>query len=193
MWRARTPAGMRKADLVLAILVVAAVAATAVGGLSGDRWTDERTLRFSSQEEALPSQGSMPAGGAGARFNWTVPDNATAANLTLSLTSSGQAIRGGTATVSVRVVTPDGKSQPPVTQSWTIAQGSTSGQTVVNVTVAWAETPDRLRDTTDQGHSLAWDRPLEVLVTVDRPADLPLAQFTTAATASGTLTVYRAA
>lgn len=192
MWRARTPAAVRKADLVLAILVVAAVAATAVGGLSGDRWTDERTLRFSSHEEALPSQGPTPAGGAGARFNWTVPDNATAANLTIALTFSGQSIRGGTATVSVRVTTPDGKGQPPVTQSWTIAQGSTSGQTVVNVTAMWAPSPTKLRDTTDQGHSLVWDQPLEVLVTVDRPADLPLAQFAATATASGTLLVFRA-
>jgi hypothetical protein len=183
---------MRKADLVLAILVVAAVAATAVGGLSGDRWTDERTLRFSSQEVPLPSQGPTSAGGAGARFNWTVPDNATAANLTIALSFTGQSIRGGTATVSVRVTTPDGKGQPPVTQSWTVPQGSTSGQTVVNVTAIWAQAPTTLRDTTDEGHALAWSRPLEVLVTVDRPADLPLAQFAATATASGTLVVFRA-
>lgn len=193
MWRRRTPAPMRKADLVLAILVVAAVAATAVGGLSGDRWTEERTLHFSSHAEALAPQGSIPATGAGARFNWTLPDNATAANLTIALSYSGQAIRGGTATVSVRVTTPDGQGQPPVTQSWTIPQGSTSAEATVNLTAVWAETPMALRDTTDEGHALMWGRPLEVLVTVDRPGDLPLAQFTATASASGTVLVFRAA
>jgi hypothetical protein len=193
MWRGRTPAPMRKADLVLAILAVAALAATAVGGLSGDRWTDERTLHFSSHEQSLPEQGPTPASGAGARFNWTAPDNATATNLTIALSYSGQAIRGGTATVSVRVTTPDGQGQPPVTQSWTIAQGSTSGQITVNLTAVWAEAPLKLRDTTSEGHSFVWDRPLEVLVTVDRPADLPLAQFTATATASGTVWVFQAA
>jgi hypothetical protein len=192
MWPARPPWGVRKADIVLAVLVVAAVVATAVGGLSGDRWTDERTLRFATHEEPLSVLGPQPAGGAGARFEWPLPANATAANLTFELAFSGQAFSGGSATVSVRITTPDGRSQPPVTRSWTIPQGATSAATTVNATVAWDEAPESFRDTTDEGHARLWTRPLVVVVVVERPADVALGQYAFTATASGTLFVFAA-
>ena len=184
---------MRKADVVLAVLVVLAVVATAVGGLSGDRWTDERTLHFASHQETLAAQGPSPAGGAGARFNWTAADNATSANLTVSLAFTGQALRGGTATVSIRVTSPDGHAQPPIVHSWAIEQGATSGTTTLNVSASWANQPDTLRDTTDDGHAFVWSQPLVVAIVVERPADLPLAQFAFTASVSGTLTTFAAA
>jgi hypothetical protein len=163
MWPARPPWGVRKADIVLAVLVVAAVVATAVGGLSGDRWTDERTLRFATHEEPLSVLGPQPGGGS-----------------------------GGSATVSVRITTPDGRSQPPVTRSWTIPQGATSAATTVNATVAWDEAPESFRDTTDEGHARLWTRPLVAVVVVERPADVALGQYAFTATASGTLFVFAA-
>jgi hypothetical protein len=183
---------MRKADIVLAVLAVAAVAATAVGGFSGDRWTGERTLHFTSHDEGLAEQGPSPATGAGARFNWTMPDNATSANLTVDLSFSGQAIRGGSATVSVRITTPDGESHP-VTASWAIPQGATTAEKTVTANVTWDVLPTTLRDTTDSGHARPWTRPLEVVVVVERPADVPLAQYAFTATASGSVAVFVAA
>ena len=190
MCRAATRPAMRKADVVLAVLVVLAVAATAVGGLSGDRWTQERTLHFASHAQPLAPSGLEPAGGAGARFNWTLPDNATSANLTVSLYFSGQAVRGGSATVSVRVTAPTGEGQPPVTSSWTIAQGATGAETTLMVNATWAWMPGTMRDTTDEGHARVWDRPLEVLVLVEPPSDLPLAQYSFTAQVSGTVLAF---
>lgn len=181
---------VRKADIVLAVLVVLAVAATAVGGLVGERWTGERTLHFASHAEPLAASAAEPAGAGGARFNWTLPDNATAANLTVALSFNGQAVRGGSATVSVRVTAPDGEGQPPVTSSWTVPQGATSAETTLIVEASWREMPGSLRDTTDEGHSVAWPRPLEVVVLVEQPSDLPLAQYSFTAQVSGTVMVF---
>jgi hypothetical protein len=185
---------MRKADLVLALLVVLAVVATVVAGLRGDSWTDERTLKFASHSQELAAQGPSPAGGAGASFNWTLPDNATAANLTVKVIFSGQAVRGGTATVSVRLVLPDGTSPAPITKPMPIGQGATSGDLTLNTEAMWDETPDHLRDTTDAGHSHTWSSPLRVSVTVEAPpGDLPAARYGFTAQVSGTLDVFRAA
>lgn len=184
---------MRKADVVLTVLAVVALVATAVAGLSGDRWTGERTYRFESQSVLLPPSELSPAGGAGARFNWTVPDNSTSANLTVSLYYSGQAFRGGNAIVSIRVTTPDGRDQPPVTQSWVIPQGSTSEEMTLNASAMWDQVPETLRDTSDEGHGRMWTKPLQVLVTVEEPSDVPLANYGFTASVTGSLDVYRAA
>ncbi|MHB1260983.1 MAG: hypothetical protein ACYC2H_04625 [Thermoplasmatota archaeon] len=184
---------MRKADLVLAVLAVVAVAATAVAGLSGDRWTGERTYRFESHQESLPPSELSPAGGAGARFNWTVPDNATSANLTITLYYNGQAFRGGNAIVSVRITTPDGENQPPVTQSWVIPQGSTGEEMTLNASAVWDHMPRTLRDTSGHSHARTWTKPLVVLVTVEQPSDVPLANYEFTASVSGSVTVFRAA
>jgi hypothetical protein len=181
---------MRKADIVLAVLAAAAVVATAVAELSGDRWTEERTLRFTSQAQPLSPSALAPAGGAGASFNWTVPDNATSANLTVSLYFEGQALRGGSATVSVRVTTPSGDSEPPVTQAWVIPQGATSLEMTLNATAMWDEMPASFRDTTAAGHGRSWSRPLVVAIVVERPSDLPLAQYGFTAQVSGTVSVF---
>lgn len=184
---------MRKADVVLAVLAVVALAATAVAGVSGDRWTGERTYRFESRQTLLPPSELSPAGGAGARFNWTVPDNATSADLNVTLYYSGQAFRGGNAIVSVRVTTPDGRNHPPVTQSWAIPQGATSGEMALNTSAVWDHMPETLRDTSAEGHGRVWTKPLQVFVTVEEPSDVPLANYGFTATVTGSLNVYRAA
>jgi hypothetical protein len=184
------PRRVRKADVVLAILAVVALAATAVAGLSGDRWTGERTLRFATHDVALAPSPLEDVGGAGASFNWTVPDNATAANLTISLYFQGQAFRGGSATVSVRIVAPTGENEPPVTQSWVIPQGATSGEMSLTAFSMWDEAPESFRDTTSEGHGRSWSRPLEVLLTIGAPSDVPLAQYSFTAQVSGTVSVF---
>ena len=183
---------VRKSDAVLAALAVLAVVATAVGGLSGDRWTEERTLRFASHAQSLPTVGAA-AGPGGGLLNWTVPDNATSANLTVTVGFNGQAVRGGMATVSIRVTTPDGTVQPPVTQAWAIPQGSTSSEVVLNVSAIWDSQPNSLRDTQSAGHTREWARPLEALVVVQPPGDVPVALYSFAATGVGTVAYYTSA
>jgi hypothetical protein len=183
---------VRKSDVVLAVLALLALAATAVGGLSGDRWTDERTLRFAAHTAPLPPAGA-PASAGGGLLNWTVPHNATSANLTVTVAFSGQAVRGGTATVSLRITAPDGTAEPPVTQAWAIPQGATSAQVVVNASSAWTLMPTTLRDTQSGGHALEWSQPLQVLVVVQPPNDLPVARYSFTASGVGTVAYYTAA
>jgi hypothetical protein len=182
---------MRKADLVLGVLAVVALVATAVAGLSGDRWTQERVVRFSSHDSPLPPQGGAANGG-GAHLNWTVPVNSTRAAFTVSIDFSGQAQAGRVATVTVRVTTPDGKSQPPITQAWPLSLGATSGHTTVNVTAQWASVPNATRDTSSALYGKVWGKPLQVLVVVEPPADAPTARYNFAATAQGTISSYKA-
>lgn len=192
MWRRPTRPAMRKADVVLIVLGVLAVWATLAGALAGDRWTDERTVRFATMEVPLGSMGPEPADGAGARLDWTVPPNATAANFVVLLTFQGQAIQGGTAVVSLRVTTPDGHAQPPVVHTWTIPQGATGASLELNATAQWFDVPGTLRDTTSSSHGVAWNRPLEILVVVEAPGDLPVATYSFEAGASAAVTTYAA-
>lgn len=185
---------MRKADIVILVLAVLAATATLVGALSGDRWTDERVVRFEWRTDTpLAAQGPDAVPASGLRYNWTAPANSTAATFTVDLAFSGQAVRGGTATVSLRVTSPDGTVHPPVTQAWAIGQGSTSAQTQVNATIEWARVPGAQRDTTSNAHGLQWDRPIEIQITVQPPSDVPLASYSFEATAAGVMTTYWAA
>jgi hypothetical protein len=182
-------AAVRKSDAVVAALAVLAVVATAVGGLSGDRWTEERTLRFAGHQQPLPPAGAS-AGPGGGLLNWTVPDNATSANVTVTVDFSGQAVRGGTATVSLRLTAPDGTPQPPATKAFPIPQGATSAQVVLNASAVWDSQPNHLRDTRSGGHTRSWDRPLQALVIVQAPSDLPVARYSFTASGTGTVSFY---
>jgi hypothetical protein len=185
-------AGVRKSDVAVAALAVLAAAATAVGGLSGDRWTEERTLRFAEHAQPLPPAGA-PAGPGGGLLDWTVPENATSASVDVTVAFSGQAARGGAATVTLRVTAPDGTVRPDVTRAFPIPQGATSAQVALNASVEWAQAPGDLRDTRSGGHALQWTRPLEVLVLVQGPSDLPVARYSYTASGTGTVAYYAAA
>lgn len=192
MWRGPTRPPMRKADIVLIVLAALAIWATLAGALGGDRWTDERTVRFATTEVLLGSVGPAPADGAGAHLNWTVPVNSTSATFVVLLTFEGQAVTGGNAIISLRVTTPDGKVQPAITQTWAIPQGATTGSIEVNATATWHDVPATLRDTTSSAHGVMWGRPLELLVVVEAPSDLPLASYSFAAGARASATTYAA-
>ncbi len=183
---------MRRSSLALVVLGVLVALAVMVGGLSGDRWTDERTVSFATSTSALQPSDLDSADGAGASFNWTMPRNATSADVVVHLYYTGQAVRGGTATVSLRFTTPDGKPLPPVTRAWAIPQGATTAETEVNATAVWAEVPHTLRDTTSSTHGVWWLQPLVLQVTVGPPSDVPLASYSFQASATGTVDTYHA-
>lgn len=183
---------MRGSAIAIVVLVVLAALATLVGGLSGDRWTDERTVRFATADVALPATELLPAGGAGANFNWTLPVNATSADLVVHLYFSGQALRGGSATVSLRFTAPDGRALAPKTVAWPLAQGATSGELEVEASAVWAEVPDRVRDTSSSAHGLHWAQPLRLQVVVESPADLPIANYDFTASATGSVATFAA-
>lgn len=184
---------VRKSDLVVLVLAILALTATLVGALSGDRWTDERTVRFAQGTATLPAQGPEDLVASSAEFNWTLPANATAGTFVVDLEFSGQAIRGGTATVTLRVTGPDGKALTPTTTPWAIPQGATTATLQVNGTFAWAEAPDKLRDTSSSSHGLAWASPVILQVVVQAPGDLPLASYSFSAAAQGSVATYAAA
>lgn len=184
---------MRQADIGILVLAVLAATATLVGALSGDRWTDERTVRFATAQAQLQPTDLAAAGGGGASFNWTLPANATAASVVVSLYFDGQAIRGGSATVTLRFTAPDGEALPPLTSAWPIPQGSTSAQTQVNATATWHDVPRTRRDTTSSASGVAWDQPLALHVSVQAPPDVPLASYSFTAGVTGQATTYRAA
>ena len=183
---------MRQADIVILVLAVLAATATLVGALSGDRWTDERTVRFATQQQPLQPADLQAAGGAGATFNWTLPANATSADVIVNLYFQGQAVRGGPATVTLRFTGPDGKAQAPITSSWAIPQGATSAETQVNATAVWHDVPSTHRDTTSGAAGVWWSEPLVLQVTIQPPPDLPLATYGFQAGATGQVTTYSA-
>ena len=180
---------MRKADVVLVALGVVAAVATATGYAKSDDWTGERTYTFTATDVAVPAQGPVPAGSAPARFEWPTPANATGAALEIRVSATGQAVRGGVAIIRVSGVAPDGTNLAPETHTMTIAQGSTSNEIGFTFNATWAETPGRVRDT-QEPEGMAWEKPLVVTVTVERPSDLPAATYAFTASANGTFAAY---
>lgn len=180
---------MRKVDVVLVALGVVAAVATTVAIAKSDDWTGERTYTFTVTDHAAPAQGPVPAGSAPARFEWAAPANATGATLDIRVSATGQAVRGGVAIIRVSGVAPDGSNLPPETHTMAIGQGSTSNDIGFRFNTTWAETPDRVRDTQEPA-GMAWEKPLVVTVTVERPADLPAATYAFTASANGTFATY---
>jgi hypothetical protein len=175
--------GVRKVDVVLVALGVVAAVATTVAIAKSDDWTGERTYTFSSSSDTvLPDQGPIPAGSAPARFEWVVPDNATGILATIAVNYQAQAVQGGQAIVRISGTAPDGSSLPVVT--WTLPVSGTSGTQAQAYNASWQETPRDVRDTR-QPDGMHWEGPLVVLVTVERPADVPLASYSFTAQAGG--------
>ena len=183
---------MRQADIVIVVLAVLAGTATLVGAMSGDRWTDERLVRFETGAQALAPTDLADVGRSGHTFTWELPANASSAAVLVNLYFEGQAVQGGSATVTLRFTGPDGEVQAPITSTWAIPQGATSAETQVNGTAAWIEVPRTQRDTTSSAHGVAWDAPLQLQVVVQPPSDLPLATYGFTAGVTGQVTTYHA-
>lgn len=183
--------GVVKAIVVVAGLVVAALLVTALGVAKSDDWTGERTYRFDTTLQELQSQGPLAAGAAPAKFTWEAPSNATAVNYTIVVAFSGQAVQGGSAVVRAKATAPDGQTTSS-TGTLAIPQGATSSDLTMQLALIWHEVPGLVRDTR-QPDGLDWGAPLALEVTVERPADLPVATYVFTATASGVAAVFAGA
>jgi hypothetical protein len=179
---------VHKADAVLGVLIAAALVATGVGVAKSDDWTGERTYRHGSGELPLAPQGPMPAGSAPARFEWAAPDNATGVRLDVIVEFTGQAVQGGSATIRVSGTAPDGSQLPVQTRPMAVAPGATSSQAAFGYNATWTREPAKVRDTQPPA-SLRWERPLVVLVTVERPGEPAVATYAFTASATGAFAV----
>lgn len=182
---------MVKAFLVVGLLAVAALGVTVLAVAQSDAWTGERTYSFQATTAALPASEPLPAGAAPARFSLNLPANATAVAGEATIAFTGQAVQGGNAAVRIKTIAPDGRTTATTTALLPVAQGATSGQVVVPFNLTWLEVPASVTDT-QQPDGQAWALPLRIEITVERPADLPVATYGFTATLAGTLAGYAA-
>lgn len=176
--------------IAIAVLAALALVVTGIAVAKSDDWTGERRYTFTQTTTDLAPQ-TMPAGSAPARFEWPAPANATAMTVNVTVTFSGQAAQGGSAVVRIRVVAPDGTNLPSTTKAMSIGAGQTSASLTLEHAVAWAQAPPDVRDTRPP-EGIAWTGPLQLFITVDRPADLPLASYAFTANVTGTVTSFAA-
>lgn len=177
--------------VAVAVLAVAAVVLTGVGVAQSDAWTGERTYRFTTATVALAPQGPTSVGAAPARFDWPAPVNATALHVNATVTFTGQAVQGGTAIVRLVIVAPDGHALPPVTRSLAVAAGASTATLTFEHAATWAMTPHTVRDARVPD-GLPWTGPVSVLVSVDRPSDLPVANYSFTAAVAAEATTFAA-
>lgn len=182
---------MRKADLILAALMVAALAASALGAINSDAWTGERTIRFVTATVPLGDQEPVAVSATPGRLEWNLPNNATSIRLNVTVTFAGQAVQGGSATVSLRATTPDGKTVTPATASLAIPQGATSATASFSYNATWANVPATTDDTRVPA-SVVWGMPFVLEITVERPADVGIATYSFMGAATGSTTTYAA-
>lgn len=183
---------MRKADVVLAALAVAALVATGVGVARSDDWTAERTVHFAEGTAPLQAMGPNATAAAPARYSWAAPANATGARLQVAIDFAGQAVQGGNAIVTVRGIAPTGAALTPATFTLAIPQGATAAHGDFAYNTTWLDVPGPERDTRDP-EARMWTRPLALEVIVERPSDVPVAQYAFTAGVAGVFTVYAAA
>lgn len=177
--------------VIIAVLAVAALVLTGVGVAKSDAWTDERSYRFTAATVDLAAQGPTPASATPARFEWAAPVNATGLRLNATVAFTGQAVQGGSATVRITVIAPDGHALPSVTRALNIGQGATSASLDIGHAVTWADVPSTVRDT-QQPESMAWGKPIVVQVSVDRPSDVPVATYAFTVSVTATATTFAA-
>lgn len=182
---------VRKADIVLVALGLAALVLTGVAVAKSDAWTGERTYRYASVAAPLAAQGPSTAGSVPARFEWPAPDNSTGTGIEVAIAFSGQAVQGGAVIVRVSGVAPDGTQLPVQTRTFAVAQGATSGGIDFAYNASWATQPHKVRDI-QAPSAWHWEKPLLVLVTVERPADVPAASYSFTAAVTGSFTVFAA-
>ncbi|MEK6974961.1 MAG: hypothetical protein AABY18_01300 [Candidatus Thermoplasmatota archaeon] len=180
---------MRKVDVVLVALVVVAAAATAIAVAKSGSWTEERTYSFAATQVSLAAQGPAPASSAPARFEWPAAANATGASLTVFVNFTGQAIQGGQAIVRIAGLAPDGSNLAPATRTLDVVQGSTAGGTSLLYNATWADVPGDRRDT-GVPEGMAWQKPLVITVTVERPGDLAAASYSFTASVGGSFAAF---
>lgn len=173
---------------ILAVLVALALIATGIAVAKSKDWTGEQRYEFTTNSVALEPQ-VLPAGSSPARFEWPVPANATGVSINATVSFTGQAVQGGSAVIRVRIVAPDGTNLPSVTKALTIGSGQTTASLAIEHVANWAEVPRPLKDNRDPS-PLVWPGPLQVFITVDRPADLPVASYAFTADVMAAVAVF---
>ncbi|HLF16653.1 MAG TPA: hypothetical protein VI796_04390 [Candidatus Thermoplasmatota archaeon] len=185
---------MRSTDLAFVLVGLAVLGLTAAALATLEARDDRVGLRFEESGAPLAEASAEVAGAAGALLNWTLPDNATSVHLELLVEFQGQAAAGGTATVEVQVLAPDGSRGPPMRVPMAVAPGATSASVNLTVEHRWMETPERRHaDPDTYDGAVRWEGPLSLRVVVEAPADLPLATYGFSARASGEATAFHQA
>ncbi len=184
---------MRTSNRVLLLLGLLVVGLTAAALAYMESQDDRAAYTFVTSEAPLGESSADGVGEGGARLNWTLPANATEAVIGLLVTFTGQAFTGGSATVQVQVVGPDGVGGPVQRIAFPIGQGATSGEVNATLGLRWLEVPQNTTADPDGfDRSVAWTEPLSLLVVVQPPGDLPAASYDFSARASATALVYAA-
>lgn len=185
---------MKRVDAALAALGVVAAVVLVVAFLEGDAWAGVESIRYDVHEEPLTQQGPLAAGGGGALFAWTAPNNATGANFTVYVEFRGSALEGGAATVSIEIIAPDGSRVGPEIHAFPIAQQSSMARANFTLDSVWMETPPTVTDEPEAHEDTTiWQEHLKVRVAVSPPSDLPLASYTFYATVAGAIDSYHRA
>lgn len=183
--------GVQRAALVVLGLAVAVVVAVAIGFAGSDSWTGETSFDVREQTASLGDQGPTDAGGAGARFEWLLPDNATRVALQVAVAFNGQAVQGGSATVLVRVTMPDGRVAPDTVAALAIPAGATTAALVLDINATWLDAPSEKRDVAgNEPAPVVWSAPLVATVVTSPPSDLPLATYGFTAAVGGVVSTY---
>lgn len=185
---------MGKGDTVIAAVGIGILVAAAVAILWTQEFAGLEDVRFESNTTALATMGPTTLEGPDLAFEWHgLPDNATAANVTVEVVFDGQAFAGGGAVIQAVLHAPDGQVRQTRTATLTIPAGGTDASTTLTLDVAWAAVPDDVRIQPDRlDATLTWDAPLVLALVVEPPNDLPLATYGFAASATGTVTHYSA-
>jgi len=186
---------MAKVDVLIGAMGGVALLATVLGVVFYEELSGTREYTF--LEYAVPLDEREDAVGAQpTSFIYGTPDNATAIDLSVQVSFSGQAIVGGSATVIVQFLAPDGNVTEKQAEL-SIARGATSATTTVDLEARWADPPD---DVEVEGalnataHATSWaGMPMEVRITVEPPGtEIPaLSDYRFTATIDGELRVYR--
>ncbi len=172
------------------MLAVVAVVVSASVALRSDELTGEHTVSFTEGSAPLAGQGPVDAASPGATFSWQAPANATAARFYINVTFDGMAVRGGSATISARIIGPDGTVFPATAYTMAIAQGGSSATASIQLAAQWALMPEPVRDDRAGNATLTWTDPVKIVVSVEAPADLPVARYAFAADVSGIATTF---
>lgn len=185
---------MAKVDTVIAAAGIALLVFAAGGLLWAQEFADLQDHEFTLREVPLEGQQKPIVSGTKESLEWHgLPPNATGATLQLTITYTGQAVQGGTATVDMELVGPDGTLERE-TATFAVAPGASSGQAVFPLSVTWGSVPGPLRGQSDDlPEARDAEGPLRLSVAVQGPADVPLVaglDFTLAA--EGTIQSYTA-
>lgn len=189
---------MQKVDLAIIGLGVVALAATVLGVVFFDELQGDDDIAFPEASSDLPTRGPEALASGAVAFEWDAPDNATGAELevTVRLADGSIVVTGGEATVRVVLHGPDGSTAAYVNETWSIGPGAQPGeQTTVTINSTWLRPPASVKGDFDMvDETRTWSEPIHLEVRVEAPSAtaLPVEQYNFDAEATGSVDTYRA-